>query len=142
VNIMPSAADVQRLHNRLQRDARPTPARGFTIVELVVVIASLAMLLCLLIPVVRDAHRQAERTACAGNLRQLGHSYHLYADAHKGKYPPISPGKWPIGNLGGPLGAETEPYGPAVLFKTGHMPDPSVVYCPNKGVGEELSYSA
>lgn len=45
---------------------------GFTVVELLVVIAVIAMLVALLIPAVQAARESARRTSCMNRMRQLG----------------------------------------------------------------------
>lgn len=61
--------------------------RGFTLIELLVVIGIIALLLSILIPVLSDARRSAQDVRCLSNLRQIGTSFHLYANAHKGMLP-------------------------------------------------------
>jgi prepilin-type N-terminal cleavage/methylation domain-containing protein len=46
--------------------------RGFTLVELLVVIVIVGVLLALLLPAVQSARESARRTTCQNNLRQLG----------------------------------------------------------------------
>jgi prepilin-type N-terminal cleavage/methylation domain-containing protein len=63
--------------------------RGFTIVELLVVVAILATLLGLLLPAVQTARESARRTSCGNNLRQIG----LAAAGHE-----AARGRFPIGS--------------------------------------------
>ena len=62
--------------------------RGFTIIELLVVIGILAMLVGLLIPAVQAARESGRRTKCANNLRQIG----LALQQHQMTYNAFPPG--------------------------------------------------
>lgn len=61
--------------------------RGFTLIELVVVIAMVAALAALLLPVHASIRTQSSRAQCASNLRQLGIGYNVYAQDSYGWYP-------------------------------------------------------
>jgi prepilin-type N-terminal cleavage/methylation domain-containing protein len=65
---------------------RRAPARraGFTLVELLVVLALVALLTSLLLPALAGARRCAHAARCLGNLRQLGLATQLYWDDHDG----------------------------------------------------------
>jgi prepilin-type N-terminal cleavage/methylation domain-containing protein/prepilin-type processing-associated H-X9-DG protein len=60
-------------------------AAGFTLAELLVVIAVIAILVALLLPALSRAQESARRIRCLGNLRQLGLATQLYWDDHEGR---------------------------------------------------------
>ena len=62
-------------------------SRGFTIVEILVVIAILAILTALLLPAIHAARESARLTQCQNNLRQLGVALQNYEGVH-GFFPP------------------------------------------------------
>ena len=66
--------------------ARPSSFRrsGFTLVELLVVIAVIAILCALLLPAVQRAKQSAQAARCVSNLRQLGLAGQMYWDDHNG----------------------------------------------------------
>jgi prepilin-type N-terminal cleavage/methylation domain-containing protein len=71
------------------RDGAPRPWKppGFSLVELLVVVAIVATLIGLLLPAVQSARESARRSACHNNLRQLGIALANYESAYL-KYPP------------------------------------------------------
>jgi prepilin-type N-terminal cleavage/methylation domain-containing protein/prepilin-type processing-associated H-X9-DG protein len=57
---------------------------GFTLVEMLVVVAISGLLAALLLPTLSKARGRAEAMACLNNTRQLGLAWQLYADDHEG----------------------------------------------------------
>ena len=60
---------------------------GFTLVEILVVIALIILLAALLFPVFSKAREVARRNTCLANLHQIGYAFTMYAADWDGYYP-------------------------------------------------------
>lgn len=60
---------------------------GFTLVELLIVIAIIAVLMSILFPVLHRVRQQTLRVACAGNMHQWAIALQSYAVNNKGSFP-------------------------------------------------------
>ena len=117
--------------------------RGFTLVELLVVIGIIAVLISILLPALNKAREAAIKAACLSNMRQQGMMIHLYSNAYKDQ---IS------------LGARSNVYqdtytihytsttvhqyfswGP--YYKAGLMKQPKVMYCPAQASDPDYDYN-
>lgn len=59
---------------------------GFTLIELMIVIAIIAALVAILLPALSAARRSSRRTSCQSNLRQIATGWHAYLDSHDGQF--------------------------------------------------------
>jgi len=73
----------------MQRFMKTTgKSSAFTLVELLVVIAVIAILAALLFPAVASVKAKAKRTVCTNNLRQINLGVRMYSDDHSDTAPP------------------------------------------------------
>lgn len=111
------------------RSSGPRYSR-FTLVELLVVVAIIALLAAVLLPVLGRAQWAARRSQCLSNLRQAHAAFHLYASDEDGRVPlgyrtvskqynsmiySATAGQWVL-------------FGRLVL--AGEVSDPRVLFCP------------
>ena len=81
---------------------------GFTLVELLVVVAIVAILMAMLLPVLRNAREAGKSGASKSNLHQIGLANQTYAIEHRGHLPPYTyrNGWWPSGYSGPDIHAQ------------------------------------
>lgn len=60
---------------------------GFTLIELMIVIAIIAILAAILVPNFIRARAQGQLTACKSNLKNIGTAMEMYSTDWSGKYP-------------------------------------------------------
>lgn len=91
--------------------SKSTRQRGFTLVEMLVVIAVIGILAALLLPALAKAKRRALRTKSINNQRQIGLAYESFVGDNQSLYPEV----WGIAAVGGKQGQFLELVKPAQL---------------------------
>ena len=105
---------------------KPHPTRrskGFTLVELLAVIAIISLLASILIPALGRARESARRTACASNLRQWVVVFTLYAN-EASRY------QWPPRQLNPDL-SDSKPSPRVSSVYPDYLSDPRIFLCPS-----------
>ena len=60
---------------------------GFTLVELLVVIAIIALLMALLMPALELARKQSQAVVCMSNVKQWSYCWLMYLNDYEGMFP-------------------------------------------------------
>ncbi|MGC8559859.1 MAG: prepilin-type N-terminal cleavage/methylation domain-containing protein [Phycisphaerae bacterium] len=104
---------------------------AFTLTELLVVVALIAILISILLPALAGAIRNAQTVVCLSNLRQLGLLTSQYISDYEGSYPPAYYGmenpSWALDKIRNSTTGQWE-YTPGILFAG--QADLRVLVCP------------
>ena len=117
-----------------------TRRRGFTLVELLVVIGIIAVLIGVLLPTLGKARAAANRAACLSNLRSIMQMMNVYAVQNHDQIPLGTAGDsyqssyFISRNNGGTV--NWPGWGP--LYKAGLMKEPRYLYCPSENRGYHM----
>jgi prepilin-type N-terminal cleavage/methylation domain-containing protein/prepilin-type processing-associated H-X9-DG protein len=116
-----------------------TPRKGFTLVELLVVIGIISVLIAMLLPALNKARDAAKKVSCASNMRQFGAVMRMYANDYGG-WLPSSKRTQPLNSVVSPNPSGvwpdnwyylTDVVGPLYLMMKPTMGDGGVFRCPS-----------
>jgi len=105
---------------------------GFSMVDLLVSIAVIALLVGIITPTLAHVKDAADKIVCASNLRQIGLGLTMYAEDHEGRYPQslgsVAAGDDPqLAHTGENPNAWS---GLGWLVADGYLSTPQIFYCP------------
>ena len=106
---------------------RISSRKGFTLIELMIVIAIIAILAAILVPNFIRARAQGQLTACKSNLKNIGTACEMYSTDNGGRYPAAKTGLTPsyLKTIPSCPSAGQDTY----TYESAMNPDAYTVYC-------------
>ncbi|RMH14553.1 MAG: type II secretion system protein [Planctomycetota bacterium] len=116
--------------------------RGFTLLDVLVAVAVIALLIAILAPTLSTVQETSRRVVCSSNLRQLGLGLQLYADDSRGQLPPSAFLRYGTDQSSEMMTLRLSPDtrirvtrdgwdGLGILYRTEYLPTSGIFYCPS-----------
>lgn len=121
------------LHHQQPLPSPATRRRGFTLVELLLVVTVIAILISLLLPSLGRAKEHSRRALCASQLRQIYQASVGYALEWKRRFPPrpLAFSHYHVGNFDPPSNKDSVVMGFKLLVDA-RLLDTSPLFCPSE----------
>jgi len=103
---------------------------SFTLIEILVVAAIIAVLTAMLLPALSEARESAQRVKCLSNQKQMAVAMVAYAGEYNDHFPPGSDGMNASYTFQVATRGEWDCLGH--LIETGFITDPELLYCPSQ----------
>lgn len=124
------------------RYSKLRPGRAFTLLDVLVSIAVIAILIAILTPTLTKVQETSRRVVCASNLRQAGLALQMYADDWRGLLPPSAFLRGDQGETAEMMTLRLPPEartrvtregwdGIGLLYAAEYLPAAGVYYCPS-----------
>jgi type II secretory pathway pseudopilin PulG len=128
---------------------RPNEVRGFTLVEVLAIIAILSIVAATLLPALCATNDRSSRSQCANNLREVGVACNIYAAENNDFVPQRS---WPLYQYfwqaseacrvaPGTTNITRGLYNLGLLWTAKSVPNAAVFYCPSRAKSVNGSYA-
>ncbi len=105
--------------------------KGFTLIELMVVVLIIGLLISILLPSLGQAMEAARQAQCAANLKGFGNTFKIYASQNNGSYPSLQQGKMFDGITDMAVANGVDTQGSLWLMIVAKMTAPEAVICPS-----------
>ena len=101
--------------------------RAFTLIEILVVVAIIAILAALLLPALQRAKEEGKRALCLSHMHQIHTSLIMYSDDNNGWFPMMY---WGAPNLWDGYGNTVSWDYDGSSWMTHYFPAPDILWCP------------
>lgn len=119
--------------------------QGFTLIEILVVIAIVSILAAILFPVFARARENARRSSCMSNLKQIGLAVMMYAQDNDERYPFSSQARASLGSSWSSTAVPSGDFANSVSvywqqFLQPYTKSAQVFYCPSNNYASDGLY--
>ena len=149
--VMAQLAQLNNYKHPMKNQQHPNSA--FTLIELVVVLAVIALLGATLLPALAVSGQKVAKINCINNLKQVGFAYNAWQAAHYDRFPQATQaaqgGAWDYCTHGGNASSigyvSTANYNPGMVFlvMSNYLVTPKLLFCPSDTfhVGSATNFS-